>query len=532
MPCPLFMTCPHEKEAYLWVCDDMPTCAGFGTFDGGISLKQISSSQIFSGIRVSYSNNQSLFSYVDYFCDYSLKKGEIKLLDSTLVLSANGKIFHFQALSRDACPLGDVLPTPQPFYPSIPEPGHTSTPSPIPSPNGKFFTYNETHYIEFDLKNFDQSTHSSLHILTWKDNVRDLDVYMSLWDGTKCPPGYMCNEFQDDVANVWGCWIDADLKAICFPIGNLSEDIRIEELGKGIMVSYNGLYGTKTEFRYQCDENLGDYNYVLENGVGYHSGLSGVEYSFDARSGGICQKAFIAPEFPHFTPSPSPVVMGDPIIQKTLYSEDKVIDFDLSEMNVQNIQAILRNTDGYENVLISFSPNKRTDCIAGYNCGDFDDANVWLCWEEKRCFPVGDARYGYTIELVDDSDLGRGVNLTVNGGLGGYMTTVIFSCNMSAKSVSFEQFGEIDQRVILYASSTNACVTDRVENFKIGSMFLLVILTLITVYLSFGTFIGYCARKDIFMPNENFWNEFSLCVKEALSFIFSCRRSHDEYVNI
>ena len=71
---------------------------------------------------------------------------------------------------------------------------------------------------------------------------------------------------------------------------------------------------------------------------------------------------------------------------------------------------------------------------------------------------------------------------------------------------------------------------DGIDNSKvsIGSMFILILLILMILYISGGCFLIYLKTGVIEMPNLEFWSEFFIDLKTAVLFLITCGNTESQ----
>jgi hypothetical protein len=151
-------------------------------------------------------------------------------------------------------------------------------------------------------------------------------------------------------------------------------------------------------------------------------------------------------------------------------------------------------------------------------------ATIWRCVrgsvEGDFCGSTGNAKFGLAWALD-----GGSVVAAVGKGYGGYTTRFQFQCNWSVpdRAVVFDDVGGLSNMltVTLSVHSRMVCPDYKRPEPAIygglsgGTAFLMAILVAFVGYMSGGVAIA-CFRRQIAFPNEDFWDEVGLSIKEAL----------------
>ncbi|OHS98268.1 hypothetical protein TRFO_35366 [Tritrichomonas foetus] len=566
--CPSDADCDNFEDAYIWLCkeimsdQDNQQCYAYGLFE-----KNISMSALQNGVKIEYLGSDGLSAEVDFICDYSLNEGELVM--PTIVKTTNsGQFLHMEVKSRDSCPVGTPRPSPEPFYPSRPKKGETPTPMPNPNPNPMLSLFNETHYIAFNLSLMNQNVRDSHIILTSQGQKRDIDVFISPFDQSSCPPGYECDEF--DLSTIWSCWINKNDEPICFPIGDSPEGITSQSidgnnLDRGLIITYNGHYGIIAELRVNCDPYQTQIDYFpLDSNAAYQVWVNTV-YGLNTSSNLACPSLFAEPFIPLATPSPTPDPNAEEFYISNYFSSSFIVgnqqtDLNLSFVNEMKIDGVVGDfidkledmtsnefTRKYEHSSFLLSPSRRKSCIYGFDCKDYESSNIWKCnygnnnsiisneknsrtnLKEKMCYPIGDIRYGLNVELFDQNNIMKGIKATYYGGLGGSTSHLIFLCDHSLDSTIFNVDNVVkmlnNSDLYFYIRTGHVCPHQIIiakNNFTWGGLFLMVFFTIFVLYFSFGVGLFFIINGDISLPHERFWVEFAESIKTASLYIFWC----------
>jgi hypothetical protein len=299
----------------------------------------------------------------------------------------------------------------------------------------------------------------------------------------------------------------------------------------GITVFYEGYGSFGTELQIHCNPRNDELGYFgIAYNVEYVSGISGANYSFWANSSFVCPMSYIESQIPSASPSPQPEQQINEELLRIRFGDNFSLDLELFQ---ETVYPIIVGIDGFfEKVNIKISVGSRSGCISQYSC-PYEDANIWKCWEstkEKICVPIGDFRYGLTVNAVDDDDLSLGVRLRYTGGLGGYETELILMCD-NELTESEIRLTSIGRQILpftlitIYGYSSQVCDGHILlwrSGPTIGGLFIFMIHTIGVIYLFVAVIGVVCREGQIKLPTRRFWRRFRLSVICSLRFI-SCR---------
>jgi hypothetical protein len=295
----------------------------------------------------------------------------------------------------------------------------------------------------------------------------------------------------------------------------------------GITIYYEGYGSFGTELQVGCDPRAEETGYFsLKYNVQYTSGITGANYSFQANSAVVCPMSFLPSQIPSSSPSPRPPEQPNKEAFWTTFENN--FSLDLERFNEAVGPAIIGADGLYEKVNIKVSPAQRSGCIPGFAC-PYEDANIWKCWNtsERVCVPIGDFRYGLAVA----SDPSTGVRLRYAGGLGGYETELILTCDSDLAEGSLT-LGAVGRQILpstvitLYARTSQVCPGHILiwrDNPTGGAIFLVFIYAATSLYLFVAVVAGVCREGQVRPPNRVFWRRLRNNVIYAL---FVCIRRH------
>ena len=527
MLCPDGYDCGGDEDAYVWLCEQgqpMPGkqffCSGYGLAENNMSF-ELSQSYIFAGVDVTMTGDNKLSSIAHWKCDNTLGETEVKFEDYVLV---RGNSIMFDVAAKAACATGSG-PTPTPparVFPRKPVLGTTPTPWPMPSPNPIGLVHNATHYIIVNLEQLQERQPLDIdQEITIRGKNTTTHTVWSSWKQVDCPQGWNCGSFQK--ANLWQCWFDENWDHYCHPVAdkyvpgfNVTEKGKAGNLESGISIVYEGQLGVNMEIVAICDPNTTNRGLPIGNSrVFYHDTRENAEWVFTTETNLACPKAFDPPPVPT-APRQDPPSGA----KQTTWLRDRVnghlLNLDLNKMQsvVEPLVIGAPTGYGYHRAEIHFSPINLIGCPKNRHCGNYsnDKANVWKCVGDtlETCYPVGDRRYGLSMEISDETNEYAGISANYEGGAGKYQIHFNFQCNETIPygNIEFDETGvETPGHVmVVFAHTRHVCPGDAKPSSG-GGIFLIIVFSLIVGYFGVGTLIVYVIKGVVELPFQAFWTE-------------------------
>jgi hypothetical protein len=384
----------------------------------------------------------------------------------------------------------------------------------------------------------DSAIAKSTHLLEGSA-LCDFTVFQRPWGGVPCPAGFTCD--INVRPSMWGCWLNASTHPVCYPIGNGAFRTSLTLLNpgdpaQGVLLFRQGYGDMRAQIQIECDPRLGvDSFFPLDFRVTLWTGLYGGDnYTFTAKSELVCPKAYLKSEIPRGvrTPPPSAVEKDSARAFRVNFKNEFSLDLTLFKAVVQDV--IIGSDQFYEKVTVRFSAADRTGAIPGYSAR-YDDANVWKCWTSDRvrpvCIPIGDFRYGLDVGPLNESNLSEGVRVRYRGGLGGYETEVILTCDekLDDQAIAFQPIGGAiypSRTITLFATTNQVCQGHILlwrDEVTIGGIAVCTSAAVAALYLLIGVIITTCREKEVHVPNYEFWGGFCESLRVAIIRIFVCR---------
>jgi hypothetical protein len=548
MYCPARSYCEQHEDAYVWLCDPSDKfgnyeqrCQAYGLFGQPIKMSWHSDVDE-SGVMFSYESGDGLRADVLFVCDWFMDSGTLLLApDGHGALSPDAQLLMFRVYTRDVCPKGSPSPEPLPFAPPTPRPPR-ATSAPSVSPPSVLFLDVGDQYIMLNMSKLDRAIKVLNHSLVYGADSLQFTVFRRELTKLPCPVGHDCDIYTD--ASWWGCWSNRTGSPVCYPIAEASHGLWMSlpgvEADSGVRVHYEGYNNIGTELRIYCDPvDLSPSSMQLDSKVQFFIGLREASYNFTATSGLVCPLSYIVPQAPVATPSPAPGTEyekgNQALFRQNFGTEEKGFSLDLTLIGDARARLAVGSDQFYEHLDIVVNPVVRRSCPSEYNCAGMEEANVWKCWtgqDEPRCIPIGDMRYGFGVTPVDESDLALGIRVSYLGGLGGYATHVILTCNDSLTEEAEILLDRLGHRaypakvVTFYAQTMQVCPGHILlwrDDPTFSAVFVVVVHVAFVLYLVIGMIVATCREGEVALPNHEFWNRFWKEVKFALLCIFTCR---------
>ncbi|KAH0793087.1 hypothetical protein GPJ56_002982 [Histomonas meleagridis] len=543
MICPPNSDCDDE-DATVYACTKPDTASGlpaechaYGLMKNNLTAT-VNGGYVMNGITVTYVGDIKRRAQVEYVCNENLGDSEILLPDTMVV---RDRTLRFTVQTKSACAVGTgPTPTPPPrIYPRKPVKGPTPTPTPVISPNPFHIFHNDTHYVFVDLEEIEEATLKEDMVLFTQGKRSSIYTEFSSWSLIPCPAGYECGEFTE--ANLWECWYDDDYLPYCHPVADkrlpgLTSMLKdYGDLDSGLIIHYEGHYGVKMEIRAECDPASKNVDTLpIDNLIVVYSHTTdGDEYAFETTSRYVCPSKFETPVAPSgVTPTPEPEPHTINYVFES-YAQGQHIKLDLSKLQSDLEPVVLGFGKNHHRAEIDYTPSQLTSCPQGYTCpSDVKQGNIWKCINQNYCWPIGDARYGLHMSLVNESEPLEGVAINYDGGYARYEAHLIFQCNQSVPehTIHFDEVGVQTRQnaIVLYAHTPDVCPVNSL-GVTGGAVFLLIVILLVVLYFGIGTMIMFFVKGVVEVPFQSFWSEVCECVAATIKFVVTCGKGLDNY---
>ena len=532
MLCPDGYDCGGDEDAYVWLCEKgekMPGkqffCSGYGLAQNNISAAP-SEGYIFQGIDVTMAGENKLQSIAHWKCDKTLGDTEVKFEDYVYV---EGNTIKFDVAAKGACASGSG-PTPTPparVFPRTPVLGSTPTPWPLPSPNPIGLVHNDTHYIIVNLEQLQERTPliTDQQLMIRGKNTTTHTEWSS-WKQLDCPDNWNCGQFTK--ANLWQCWFDADWNHYCHPVadkyvpGYKVNALDPDNLERGINIIYEGQLGVNMEIMAQCDKTVNGLP-IGNSLVMYQDSTANAEWTFFTKTSLACPQPFDNPNVPT-KPRPEPPEDAPQQTYLSGIANGETIEVNLDKMIsvVEPLVMGMPGRFGYHKAELHYSPITLIGCPKNKHCGTYadDKANVWKCignHSYETCYPVGDRRYGLTMEIADETNEYGGISVNYEGGAGNHEIHMNFQCNMTVPygTFEFDETGvETPQGVmVVFAHTRHVCPGHAISPIGGGgAIFLIIVFSLMVGYFGVGTLVMFVIKGVVEIPFADFWQEFLACM--------------------
>ena len=526
LDCPLDYDCDGDYDATVWLVNGN-RAIGYGLLEHGLEVSLIDN-KFNEGMQVSYYGDDKQTTKVKYVCDPTVSEGELILSD---IVVLQGKQLQFSVKTADAC-----IENMHPFIPPDPEPGPSPTPTPNPNTSPFFFAFNESYYISLNLSAVPQTTISAdLVIRTSNYESGDMVWSYTPWNVTYCPETMKCP--LDTISNIWGCYNN-----FCYDYGNKFYGISPEykERLDYLNLHYQGVYDFGSEINLLCDDSAIDDSIDFSSHLATytHNALTGKkEYTLHLKSKTACPQKFreYIP-IPLVTPEPDPNVR----IDKKLVSQEvegNITELDLTKFTGLSNTIILSHFDGYERVLIYYTPHLRMQCPRQYMCDPSIVANVWKCYPQvgrMMCFAFGDEVYGLNITTSGENPFPSAYYASYAGGEGATQAIIKFVCDEreGLNTASIKEFNEekTDSDHIFFTVGTGQVCPHRKDESEgrkkttIGAIILMILYISLILYFVLGTIIpfAFTERTILLLPNAKFWKNFCESLVTLFSTLFPC----------
>ena len=465
MACPPGYECAEENLSSAWVCDD---AQGGKCVSWGVGVDQ----PVFKPI------------------DGNLAKGMVLELENM----ANGHSISLMLMCKAGFPDGhiDWHSEAQVSGQHMDVVGMTSAvciqqmPSPTPHPIGGPCSFNEEiggKVISMNIKKFNKgesegwSKPVSVQGVT---GLQDARIMYQPCGAMPCPDDTYCSGDED--ASVWLCF-RKDGEKLCEGYGLWEHNVSMElwdpeRLESGVRARYKGDLKKTADVKYVCNRNLKPDEIVLPGSVQIvQSKMMMVIEAEDA-----CPSSPVTPtpgpetwhppipkKGPTATPTPNPSPNPDFVA----FNETDYIKLNLDMLVQSDFSGTVELYSGTEenqcNAAVKWQPWKLVTPPNEYPPGEFDLANLWVCWNDtsigRYCHPVGDRRMDIDMELINKKDYSKGVTLKYRGAYGLDLEVDVL-CNSSERdhSIPFDASTKLvyhqttsGPRILVYSDSSEAC---------------------------------------------------------------------------
>lgn len=428
--------------------------------------------------------------------------------------------------------------------PPMPKKGPTPTPSYQQEIDSFIYAQNITHYVNFDLSKFENSSFEGPIDFVIDQRYGKLFYSYSPWELKQCPKGFTCG--GSSLSNMWVCWFDYDAGKYCHQIGDKRISLTSAELEEGYRLHYGGAYNIQIELRIECDHSLPSVPaFSFKNTYSsYNRAMTGPEISFNITSSTVCPIKFDAPKM--HTPGPTPLPTPDANYKPRLVFEDKnkegYIHFDLRKIPNAFPAIALKHNNTYQRPYIFVTMNNQTRCPTSYQSPGMNVSNLWKCFSgeafgSNKCFMIGDWRYGVDMILTKDDE----VKALFKGGVDDFSVEITFSCmNWDDSTIDdeyevyYDELGveEDNQNIIKFKARTKSVCRHPYEQKPIDSKGFISCIALATLYCVFtlyffiGILYNFCKERTGRFPNSEFWFKFLFYAKEGTLSI--CRKEESD----
>jgi hypothetical protein len=549
--CPSGYDCQGDQTATVYLCepwrdDRWPVCTAFGIAEKGVEV-ELRGGYIFNGFTARYQAHGSYHATVVWTCNSSASD-----LVFGSFIGADGTHVAFQVSVADVCPKGEgPTPTPPPRdnIPQKPRRPSDPTPTAIPSPNAIRVQANDTHYIVIDLVKLQQQRPlDAQQTLMIRGKMSEVRTLWWAWDQVPPPGGYAIGG-DLTAANAWVCWSDENFNPYCHPIASkfipgYEVEVNSNDSGSGIHIKYPGAWSTKMQIKVACSPYIRDSALDLSGSdIVVTDAQPGQIFSFTGTSHHACPRRFadaVIPDAPRGSPPGSASAVSQ--LNQAVGSGEHVW---LNLKRIKQINGIVPlgtpDRDEYVRSELHFSPWELIGCPGGRKCPEYpgEKANVWKCVRldsNATCYPIGDRRWGQSMELINSEHSLHGIRVNYSGGAGGYSSHFVFYCDEDGAvgAMGFDSAGRDTNQ------STNGVMSINIHTLEVcpitewgqvtgGGVFLLIVFLLVFVYFGVGTFINYIRSGAVAIPQEGLWVEVWDSFVASISFIADCGAKEPYY---
>ncbi|OHT07265.1 hypothetical protein TRFO_24599 [Tritrichomonas foetus] len=408
----------------------------------------------------------------------------------------------------------------------------SNTPTPTPTPVcDPIFTKASTTKpglgIQFDLREFKTLQHGPVII-----DDGNYELHFAPGSYKQCPLPYNCRHITP--ASIYVCRAgdlvrksaNQSLKSLqeqlgfCTSFGVASHALKFDQDGiqesDGVYARYNSNdLGKSANVYFKCNEKGDLHELTLA------SKMKG--------EGNVLNFTVTTPDVCIRTVTPVP----DPAHRYCIHSssfQNKNISFDLRDYNLATgysgtVKLSDTSTSTTANAEFIIQPCGVLGCPTGYSCGSEVESSFWKC-TDKTCVSVGDITTG---DLHLDRSDANSISAKFGSSLYGTKTaSILYTCSESHSEMTIESNATVDANGIYSVRVKGQMFCPKIKKgISAGAIFLIILASVIFLYILFGTLIMSLLRAHLTFPNQNFWIQFGLCVKEAVMFIFTCGKGAD-----
>jgi hypothetical protein len=562
-PCPKGWDCTGDEDAFIWLCekwtrDHTPECNAYGLHRNNLTM-DFFGGFMFNGVVVSYVGSRHKVAHVKWRCEFSIPRTMLAFSDEVIV---DENALFFDVFTSFACPVGRG-PTPTPpvrYFPRKPSP--LPSESIVRSANPHRALFNTSHLVVLDLQTIQERFPArAQQIIEFPTTT---GVYYGMtnmvwwsWNTLRCPPDWKCPARNE--SNMWQCWFDENWEQYCHPVaykrirGSRLESLPPGELGPagpllcghldcGVHFTYKGVSNTQLKLNVTCAPWLSHNDLLFAESpcvYSYNAGTGIGQWSYWTSSGHICP-------IPFETPGPPTIPRGEPPSKvNQTFKLGAVIKGEYVGLNLKKYHLIEgRQVVGYDIhyhwAEFHFSPYKLIGCPKDKDCGIYtgDQANVWECLigehhpdthltsSYRKCFPIGDKRWGVKMGHINNSDPNSGITAAYGGGAAGYQVQFDFQCDeaIAAGTLHFPTIGRQNATnyVTVFVHSKEVCPGSEWGEIKGGGYFLIIIASVFVLYFVIGTLINYIITGSVSLLNEEFWTEVSASLSTGALSLVTC----------
>lgn len=415
MTCPPGYSCPEEpfNLSSAWVCDtDKDECVSWGVGVEQPIFKPVDQN-LKNGMKLDLENpfNGKSIS-LKLLCKAGYPEGHIDWHKDTVV---SGNHMDIVGLTSAVCVQRMPSPTPPPIG------GQCSFKGQIGD---------ATVSMNLEKLNKGQEGWSKVVDVQGVVGFPDSKLMFQPCGAMPCPDGTYCSGDED--ATVWLCFTDEGEKK-CEGYGLWENNLSMEFWNPGnpdygVKATYKGDMKRTTEVQFICNKSLGPSELLLPNYVT----ISQSKMTVIVQAEDACPASPTPPPetwhppIPKKGSTPTPTPDPSPNPDFVVFNETKYVKLNLDMMLQSEYIDTLELYSGTEesqcSARIKWHPWKLLTPPEGYPPGEFDFANMWVCWTDESigryCHPVGDKRMGIDMRLMNDGDYGRGMTLTYDGAYG------------------------------------------------------------------------------------------------------------------
>ena len=320
--------------------------------------------------------------------------------------------------------------------------------------------------LDLDMSNYNKEWKKEVMVKEKDGETGPMDLIYKPCHGMLCPDGYDCDGAED--ALVWLCEKKKSMLGhvpFCTGYGLHENNLRLSVTGgymfAGVDATMKGENKRGSVAHWQCNTSLSPSDLYIESPV--H--LSGKTLRFDVHASQACPTGSgptptpqppVAPRKPQkgTTPSPTPEISPNPI--DIIYNDTHYIYVNLEHAQMAPLNTNMQMAVGPKQTVawVEWSSWEQIPCPKGWDCGEFTNANLWVCWLtedfDPYCHPVADKYVpGQHTRVSRQDDLDHGIHIIYEGQYGVNME-IIAQCDPNAR---FNRSISLRDSVIVYQSS-------------------------------------------------------------------------------